>query len=1310
MKTKLTEIPTEIHEFLNKNERFKIINAKNDLHNLLHEYNFFTFEIKQNDKTNSNFKVIICVEKKCIIIENINIKLIDQFLEETKSLYININKQFTDNSEIKEEVLAFCEHFPNLIKPIAAYLIRRYFYPSSFFRDPSFFNFESKINDYYENDFIYLRILHSTDSFTFYLVFHKKYFHLFILKQINKNDDINKEINFCKKFQNRSFVPFYGFVKRKNQNIIGFIYEFMPNGTLSDYFNQNKEKISNFFSFTALIRIFNGINHLHSHHCIHRDLKPSNILINHDFEVCINDFGTIKELNNSANANTTFDFGSAIYSSPEQMGGRNVSYPTDIFSFGSIIYFLFERKDMFKRDYNMSYISHIRKNEIPQMTNVSKDVQELCNKCVKYNPNERPSMDDIKNILYKIIRSLYFFDQYFIVDKMKSIHKEEMKQFINESIFFISEYMHKNTNCFTDLQQSISKGEISDILYQIGRLYIVKDIVSCDYNKAMEYYQLSAEYGSSYGIDGIGNLYFNGWGVEKNYAEAQKHYKMAAEKNNPKSLYMMGYIYMNGIEVNIDYIKAKKCFESSSKQNFSQAFVSLGDLYLKGKGVDQNIEKAIFYYEKGKSFQNVNAILALGNMYFYGNKVGQNYKTAREYYELAAQKNNPKALYYLGYLYYYGYGVDRNYEESKKYFEMAEKYGNIDAYFILGKLYHEGKGVEQDYDKALNYYELAAKQNDSDALNGIGLIYYKFKKDYTKAFTYFERSAALENYYAYNNLAEFYIYGYVGPKDYPKAKYYYELSSKQNNTDAFIGLGNMYYKGYGVKKDFTEAIKYYMKAVNDKHSDVFYKIGKIFFKQQNYVNAKEYFEKASIFNHPLSYFYLGIIYFKGLGVEQDYKLSFNNFLSSSQLNYFKAFFYVGLQYERGLGVETNYINAIYYYKKCLDCEKFHYFIDYKNGSIEKQKANANYRYLSANNAAVIYLFFMQNTKEAENYFKISSNNEYPIGQNNFALFNQFFLDNEAKADQIFNKASKNNFDLIEFNFGRLFELNNKKEEAYKHYERALSFENNILYYRSDIIEDERLEKSRLFINCYLYLKFIFENESMNNIKDTYRVKAIFRPIFKLLIQSHCKSFSLLIKNNKINLKNFFIQFPLFNLNYDQENSENEDFKIEEDSKEIKYFKMIIANDEKSNENLLYSAKLDKYKNEEQSSFYDTINCQTNQIILKICEELNQENLFTIKEETNEDMNLIQIKVNHNNTERFLQYPKNIDFIICNTFHSSAEIKEIMDIMEEILFSNPSPILFGRFPDNSKNIKNKSEQIKRLFYEGLGTLDDITLEK
>lgn len=379
---------------------------------------------------NQIIDVVFCVENECIIIDKVNISLINKIITNLQELNISIIDSSIGNSniinpkekeQIQGEIDNFCNFFQKKIKqnyffertirPISCYLIRRHFYPTIYFNDQSFFDFdqenqisirkiksylfdllkftnlrrdnmslflrklnkcnnlfvqygdqkywneknmsENKYKEFKESDFIILRMLYSNIKACFYLVIHIKTLYIFTMKKLNKIDKITKEtdheIFFCKNYSHFCLTHFYGFLKDKNnEKIIGFIYEFMPNGTLKTSILSDPVKDDQNFPIIAIFQLYQGIEYLHLNKLIHRDLKPSNILFDNDFFAYISDYDNTLYLTQKENSNEPFtnDIGSILYTSPEQDNGENISYPTDIYSFGLLIYYLFEKKDM----------------------------------------------------------------------------------------------------------------------------------------------------------------------------------------------------------------------------------------------------------------------------------------------------------------------------------------------------------------------------------------------------------------------------------------------------------------------------------------------------------------------------------------------------------------------------------------------------------------------------------------------------------------------------------------------------------------------------------------------------------------------------------------------------------------------------------------------------------------------------------------------------------------------------------------------------------------------------------------------------
>lgn len=109
-----------------------------------------------------------------------------------------------------------------------------------------------------------------------------------------------------------------------------------------------------------------GIDYLHSNKLVHRDLKPTNILIDHDFIPYISDFDAIRHPKEKEDVSLD----PMSYMSPEQFKGKNVSYPIDIYSFGLIFYYLYEKDD------------------IPVLNGASSIIQNIFSKCLEFDFQE----------------------------------------------------------------------------------------------------------------------------------------------------------------------------------------------------------------------------------------------------------------------------------------------------------------------------------------------------------------------------------------------------------------------------------------------------------------------------------------------------------------------------------------------------------------------------------------------------------------------------------------------------------------------------------------------------------------------------------------------------------------------------------------------------------------------------------------------------------------------------------------------------------------------------------------------------------
>ncbi|XP_024992042.1 G-type lectin S-receptor-like serine/threonine-protein kinase At4g27290 [Cynara cardunculus var. scolymus] len=143
------------------------------------------------------------------------------------------------------------------------------------------------------------------------------------------------------RLQHRNLVKLLGYCMDGNERIL--IYEYLSNKSLDLHlFDETKSSMLEWPLRLDIIRgIAKGILYLHQdsrHRIIHRDLKASNILLDHDMNPKISDFGLAREFGgDQMTAKTKKVVGTHGYISPEYAIHGRFSVKSDVFSFGVLV-------------------------------------------------------------------------------------------------------------------------------------------------------------------------------------------------------------------------------------------------------------------------------------------------------------------------------------------------------------------------------------------------------------------------------------------------------------------------------------------------------------------------------------------------------------------------------------------------------------------------------------------------------------------------------------------------------------------------------------------------------------------------------------------------------------------------------------------------------------------------------------------------------------------------------------------------------------------------------------------------------------
>lgn len=89
-----------------------------------------------------------------------------------------------------------------------------------------------------------------------------------------------------------------------------------------------------------VVQVARALEYVHHRGLIHRDVSPSNIMLLPDGSVRLMDFGVAKENTNTDATMHGEVLGTVAYVAPEQLGGGRVDARADLYSLGSVLYFL----------------------------------------------------------------------------------------------------------------------------------------------------------------------------------------------------------------------------------------------------------------------------------------------------------------------------------------------------------------------------------------------------------------------------------------------------------------------------------------------------------------------------------------------------------------------------------------------------------------------------------------------------------------------------------------------------------------------------------------------------------------------------------------------------------------------------------------------------------------------------------------------------------------------------------------------------------------------------------------------------------
>lgn len=550
----------------------------------------------------------------------------------------------------------------------------------------------------------------------------------------------------------------------------------------------------------------------------------------------IADLGLSKQLTTPSNSVTNGVIGMAEYIDPwcfkNNLSSRDKR--SDIYSLGILFWEITSGRPPYRDIGEPSIIYEVSKGyREKSIEGTPSDYKKLYKKCWNGNPNRRPKINGVYNILKGLLSN---YNSNNIVTNNNPGKVKNITSYISSGLI-----INVNWKRFIkEKSNKLGEKELNKLTNEIAKGYLRKN--NNGTTKTFDFEHILRKY------------------------ESQSKCLFNYLKNNPSEIQhhevVIGIFYKKGFGVEKSEKESFDRFKNASQKGDINGHYELGECFYNGIGTKKDSDKALEYY-KFAADEGLNIALFTLAKYYYNIN---NYETSIDYYEKSANKDFVPSQYYVAK--FYKYGKKRNIKKSLKWLEKyQEKDGSWDITDEIKKLQADRKPPGGGD----NIAEL------NKAINEIGEGYEK--NNHTGATKDFDLKYVLEKYeplskHIFNHLRDnqtsiqhhevvigtFYKKGFGVEKDENKSFELFNSASEKDDISGHFELGECYYNGIGIQKDYKKALYYYQLAANKGLNIALCTLAEYFKNSKNKRKAFNYYKKAAKSGFVQSQYYLAKCY------------------------------------------------------------------------------------------------------------------------------------------------------------------------------------------------------------------------------------------------------------------------------------------------------------------------------------------------------------------------------------------------------------------------------------------------------------------
>ena len=402
--------------------------------------------------------------------------------------------------------------------------------------------------------------------------------------------------------------------------------------------------------------------------------------------------------------------------------------------------------------------------------------------------------------------------------------------------------------------------------FELGHMYEYGKGTSINIPRALAYYEKAIQKGDTdaqYKADVLSGKiasqdrnvdfekaldYTYGFTVQVDFDKAIEYYQKSADKGDATSLYNIGFVIGLTSPTKQEKLETEYYKRAAELGNI-YAQTALSDRYYLGLGVDIDKAKSLYWDTQAALQGNVNSMKDIALQHYLGKGTSKNYHEAIYWYQKAVDQGDKESLFDLAEMHKNGEGFDKNTDKAVELFIKAAELGYAEAQDKLAKYYLRAIYVKRDYKKSLYWANKAADQGVAQAYNTLAYLYITGKDvveiNAEKAFEYYNKAADLGNVKAITNLAKHYLAGLGVKKDKPKAFKLFKKAADLGNAASQHQMGIFYEFGIVVQKDLKKAKEWYVKAINQNYKKSQMALASMYYYGDKDTNAKKNYKKAA---------------------------------------------------------------------------------------------------------------------------------------------------------------------------------------------------------------------------------------------------------------------------------------------------------------------------------------------------------------------------------------------------------------------------------------------------------------------------------